>query len=90
MRTAAVLGKRVGQLASQLVRAYELLTDVLQSTIDQVDAIASREGVNSSLAMGFDDLDEVMNGLRRDVPHRDRRSSAPRPRFALSTCGQVE
>jgi replicative DNA helicase len=42
---------------------YVALEDVLQPTMDEIDAIASRGGVSSGVPTGFSDLDEVTNGL---------------------------
>jgi replicative DNA helicase len=42
---------------------YVALEDVLQPTMDEIDAIASRGGVSSGVPTGFADLDEVTNGL---------------------------
>ena len=42
---------------------YVALEDILQPTMDEIDAIASRGGVSSGVPTGFADLDEVTNGL---------------------------
>ena len=42
---------------------YVALEDVLQPTMDEIDAIASRGGVSFGVPTGFADLDEVTNGL---------------------------
>jgi replicative DNA helicase len=39
------------------------LEDVLQPTMDEIDAIASRGGVSFGVPTGFADLDDVTNGL---------------------------
>nr|WP_243418019.1 replicative DNA helicase [Actinomycetospora cinnamomea] len=42
---------------------YVALEDVLQPTMDEIDAIASRGGVSFGVPTGFTDLDDVTNGL---------------------------
>lgn len=42
---------------------YAALEDLLQPTMDEIDAIASRGGQAQGLATGFVDLDAVTNGL---------------------------
>jgi len=42
---------------------YAALEDLLQPTMDEIDAIASRGGESQGLPTGFADLDEVTNGL---------------------------
>ncbi|MDL5154889.1 replicative DNA helicase [Actinomycetospora termitidis] len=42
---------------------YVALEDVLQPTMDEIDAIASRGGVSFGVPTGFADLDDVTNGL---------------------------
>ncbi|MGW9477118.1 replicative DNA helicase [Saccharomonospora azurea] len=42
---------------------YVALEELLQPTMDEIDAIASRGGVSLGIPTGFTDLDEVTNGL---------------------------
>ena len=42
---------------------YASLEDLLQPTMDEIDAIASSGGANTGVSTGFVDLDEVTNGL---------------------------
>jgi replicative DNA helicase len=42
---------------------YVALEELLQPTMDEIDAIASRGGVSQGIPTGFADLDEVTNGL---------------------------
>lgn len=42
---------------------YVALEELLQPTMDEIDAIASRGGVSLGVPTGFTDLDEVTNGL---------------------------
>ncbi|MCP2261417.1 primary replicative DNA helicase (EC 3.6.1.-) [Streptoalloteichus tenebrarius] len=42
---------------------YVALEDLLQPTMDEIDAIASRGGVSLGIPTGFTDLDAVTNGL---------------------------
>ncbi|AIJ27114.1 MULTISPECIES: replicative DNA helicase [Amycolatopsis] len=42
---------------------YVALEELLQPTMDEIDAIASRGGVSQGVPTGFADLDEVTNGL---------------------------
>ncbi|RCW47078.1 replicative DNA helicase [Halopolyspora algeriensis] len=42
---------------------YAALEDLLQPTMDEIDAIASRGGESQGIATGFNDLDAVTNGL---------------------------
>ncbi|MBV9141152.1 MAG: replicative DNA helicase [Pseudonocardiales bacterium] len=42
---------------------YVALEELLQPTMDEIDAIASRGGVSSGVPTGFADLDAVTNGL---------------------------
>ena len=42
---------------------YSRLEDLLQPTMDEIDAIASRGGVSRGVPTGFRDLDELTNGL---------------------------
>ncbi|GGM66974.1 replicative DNA helicase [Longimycelium tulufanense] len=42
---------------------YQALEDLLQPTMDEIDAIASRGGVSLGIPTGFADLDSVTNGL---------------------------
>lgn len=42
---------------------YAVLEDMLQPTMDEIDAIASRGGESEGVATGFADLDGVTNGL---------------------------
>ncbi|EHR63953.1 replicative DNA helicase [Saccharomonospora cyanea] len=42
---------------------YVALEELLQPTMDEIDAIASRGGVSQGIPTGFTDLDEVTNGL---------------------------
>ncbi|WP_338601974.1 replicative DNA helicase [Saccharopolyspora sp. SCSIO 74807] len=42
---------------------YAALEDLLQPTMDEIDAIASRGGESQGIPTGFTDLDEVTNGL---------------------------
>ncbi|MGH3766821.1 MAG: replicative DNA helicase [Pseudonocardiaceae bacterium] len=42
---------------------YIALEELLQPTMDEIDAIASRGGVSSGVPTGFADLDAVTNGL---------------------------
>ncbi|MDN5930203.1 MAG: replicative DNA helicase [Pseudonocardia sp.] len=42
---------------------YVALEELLQPTMDEIDAIASRGGVASGVPSGFADLDEATNGL---------------------------
>jgi replicative DNA helicase len=42
---------------------YASLEDLLQPTMDEIDAIASRGGSSLGIPTGFADLDEVTNGL---------------------------
>jgi replicative DNA helicase len=42
---------------------YAALEDLLQPTMDEIDAIASRGGSSRGIPTGFMDLDEVTNGL---------------------------
>ncbi|WP_258344416.1 replicative DNA helicase [Saccharopolyspora gregorii] len=42
---------------------YAALEDLLQPTMDEIDAIASRGGQSQGIPTGFVDLDEVTNGL---------------------------
>ena len=43
---------------------YSRLEDVLQPTMDELDAIASRGGVSRGVPTGIRDLDELTNGLQ--------------------------
>lgn len=43
---------------------YSRLADVLQPTMDELDAIASRGGVSRGVPTGIRDLDELTNGLQ--------------------------
>ncbi|WP_418155961.1 DnaB-like helicase C-terminal domain-containing protein [Actinoalloteichus caeruleus] len=40
-----------------------LFDDVLRSTLDEIDAVVSRNGSAPSIPTGFADLDEILNGL---------------------------
>jgi replicative DNA helicase len=42
---------------------YVPLEELLQSTMDEIDAIASRGGVSLGVPTGFVDLDAATNGL---------------------------
>ncbi|RZS37676.1 replicative DNA helicase [Herbihabitans rhizosphaerae] len=42
---------------------YVALEELLQPTMDEIDAIASRDGASLGVPTGFVDLDEVTNGL---------------------------
>lgn len=42
---------------------YVALEDLLQPTMDEIDAIASRGGISQGIPTGFADLDELTNGL---------------------------
>ncbi|AUS78829.1 replicative DNA helicase [Actinoalloteichus sp. AHMU CJ021] len=42
---------------------YSVLEDLLQPTMDEIDAIASRGGMSLGVPSGFTDLDAVTNGL---------------------------
>lgn len=42
---------------------YAALEDLLQPTMDEIDAIASRGGESQGIPTGFADLDELTNGL---------------------------
>ncbi|GAB2739417.1 replicative DNA helicase [Salinifilum aidingensis] len=42
---------------------YAALEDLLQPTMDEIDAIASRGGESQGIPSGFADLDDVTNGL---------------------------
>src|SRR6202000_2686802 len=42
---------------------YTSLEELLQPTMDEIDAIASRGGSSLGVPTGFADLDEVTNGL---------------------------
>ncbi|MQA63650.1 MAG: replicative DNA helicase [Actinophytocola sp.] len=42
---------------------YIALEELLQPTMDEIDAIASRGGISHGVPTGFADLDEVTNGL---------------------------
>ncbi|MEU6644933.1 replicative DNA helicase [Saccharomonospora sp. NPDC046836] len=42
---------------------YVALEELLQPTMDEIDAIASRGGTSQGIPTGFTDLDEVTNGL---------------------------
>ncbi|MDR7302173.1 replicative DNA helicase [Haloactinomyces albus] len=42
---------------------YAALEDLLQPTMDEIDAIASRGGESQGIATGFNDLDAITNGL---------------------------
>ncbi|MGZ3141614.1 replicative DNA helicase [Lentzea chajnantorensis] len=42
---------------------YSVLEDLLQPTMDEIDAIASRGGQSLGIPTGFADLDELTNGL---------------------------
>lgn len=42
---------------------YVVLEDMLQPTMDEIDAIASRGGVSVGVPTGFSSLDELTNGL---------------------------
>ncbi|MFC0546319.1 replicative DNA helicase [Kutzneria chonburiensis] len=42
---------------------YSVLEDMLQPTMDEIDAIASRGGQSLGIPTGFTDLDSVTNGL---------------------------
>ncbi|MFT7835259.1 replicative DNA helicase [Saccharothrix sp. BKS2] len=42
---------------------YAALEDLLQPTMDEIDAIASRGGASLGIPTGFADLDELTNGL---------------------------
>ncbi|WP_020496737.1 replicative DNA helicase [Sciscionella marina] len=42
---------------------YVILEELLQPTMDEIDAIASRGGISKGVPTGFADLDEVTNGL---------------------------
>ena len=41
------------------------LEDLLQPTMDEIDAIASNGGISRGVPTGFTELDELTNGLRR-------------------------
>jgi replicative DNA helicase len=43
---------------------YSRLADILQPTMDELDAIASRGGVSRGVPTGIRDLDELTNGLQ--------------------------
>ena len=43
---------------------YSRLEDILQPTMDELDAIASRGGVSRGVPTGIRDLDELTNGLQ--------------------------
>ncbi|WP_425394036.1 replicative DNA helicase [Actinokineospora inagensis] len=42
---------------------YIALEELLQPTMDEIDAIASRGGISQGIPTGFADLDEITNGL---------------------------
>ncbi len=42
---------------------YTVLEELLQPTMDEIDAIASRDGQSTGVPTGFADLDQVTNGL---------------------------
>nr|WP_239573921.1 MULTISPECIES: replicative DNA helicase [Actinokineospora] len=42
---------------------YVALEELLQPTMDEIDAIASRGGISQGIPTGFADLDEITNGL---------------------------
>jgi len=42
---------------------YVVLEELLQPTMDEIDAIASRGGMSAGVPTGFADLDKVTNGL---------------------------
>jgi replicative DNA helicase len=42
---------------------YVVLEDLLQPTMDEIDAIASRGGISTGVATGFSALDDLTNGL---------------------------
>ncbi|MDX1893215.1 replicative DNA helicase [Mycolicibacterium sp. 050158] len=42
---------------------FTVLEDLLQPTMDEIDAIASQGGISRGVPTGFADLDEVTNGL---------------------------
>jgi len=47
----------------RLTEDYVALEELLQPTMDEIDAIASRGGTSLGVPTGFADLDEVTNGL---------------------------
>ncbi len=47
----------------RIAEDYVALEDILQPTMDEIDAIASRGGVSFGVPTGFTDLDQVTNGL---------------------------
>ena len=42
---------------------FVILEEILQPTMDEIDAIASQGGISKGVPTGFTDLDEVTNGL---------------------------
>src|SRR5690606_5211879 len=42
---------------------YQPLRDVLQPTLDEIEAIGSRDGVTVGIPTGFADLDALLHGL---------------------------
>lgn len=42
---------------------FQVLADVLQPTLDEIEAIGAQEGMLSGVPTGFSDLDQLLNGL---------------------------
>jgi replicative DNA helicase len=42
---------------------FAILADLLQPTLDEIEAVGSRDGVMAGVATGFGDLDRLLNGL---------------------------
>ena len=73
--SAAGLGREVDDivdLAQQAVydvterrvsEDFAILADLLQPTLDEIEAVGSRDGVMAGVATGFGDLDRLLNGL---------------------------
>ncbi|WP_100513981.1 replicative DNA helicase [Mycobacteroides abscessus] len=62
---------------------YEPLEDLLQPTMDELDAIASAGGISKGVPTGFTDLDDITNGLHPG----QMIIVAARPGFGKSTLG---
>nr|WP_274526032.1 replicative DNA helicase [Micromonospora alfalfae] len=74
-RGAEATGRSAGELATLAQQAvyevtareqsedYDLLADMLQPTLDAIEAVAERGGEMSGVPTGFIDLDRLLNGL---------------------------
>ncbi|AMC48519.1 replicative DNA helicase [Mycobacterium tuberculosis variant bovis BCG] len=74
----------------RLSEDFVALEDLLQPTMDEIDAIASSGGLARGVATGFTELDEVTNGLHPGRWSSWRRARAwESPPLGWTSCGHA-